>query len=237
MALHPEDHKRNTPEDLPIGWDLTRREPSLDAAWYRDLVEHSDDMLWVHDLQGRLLSTNPVPARLLGYSVSELLQIPMREFIDPQFRQQFDDYLREIERTEEAHGVLAVVTRTGERRFWEYSNTLRTEGMDTPVVRGIAHDVTDRVRVERSLRETNEKLSQHGSQLDTSVRELKLFRTLLDQSNDAIVVVDATTLGILDVNQKMCSELGYGREELLSMTLQSKLKRLGINPTREPRKH
>ena len=143
----------------------------------------------------------------------------MREFIDPQYRTQFDEYLHEIERTGEAHGVIAVVTRTGERRFWEYSNTLRTEGMDAPVVRGIAHDVTDRVLVERSLRETNEKLRQDASELDISVRELKLFRTLLDQSNDAIVVADATTLDILDVNEKACSELGYTPKELLGMTI------------------
>jgi hypothetical protein len=27
--------------------------------WYRDLVEHSQDLLCVHDLEGRLLSVNP----------------------------------------------------------------------------------------------------------------------------------------------------------------------------------
>ncbi len=225
MPSHPEQRKPHTPEELPLGWDLTRREPYQNTDWYRDLVEHSDDMLCVHDLQGRLLSTNPVAARLLGYSVGELLQIPVRDFIDPQYRSQFDDYLREIERSGEAHGVIAVITRTGEQRFWEYSNTLRTESAETPVVRGIAHDVTDRVRVERSLRETNEKLRHNAGELDKSVRELQLFRTLLDQSNDAIVVVDAPTLRILDVNEKMCSELGYSREELLHMTIYA------INPS------
>jgi len=46
---------------------------------------------------------------------------------------------------------------------------------------------------------------------------LKLFRLLIDQSNDAIQVVDLETMRLLDVNAKACSSLGYTREELLSM--------------------
>ncbi len=51
------------------------------------------------------------------------------------------------------------------------------------------------------------------------LRELKLFRTLLDQSNDAIEVTDPQTLRFLDVNERACVELGYTREELLTMTV------------------
>ncbi len=46
---------------------------------------------------------------------------------------------------------------------------------------------------------------------------LKLFRMLIDQSNDGIQVVDLGTMRLLDVNARVCSSLGYTREELLSM--------------------
>ena len=84
--------------------------------------------------------------------------MPMRDFVAPQFRSQFDAYLREIERTGESRGLLAVVTRSGEQRIWEYHNTLRTEGVAAPIVRGIAHDVTEQVRAEKALRASNEQL-------------------------------------------------------------------------------
>ena len=103
-----------------------RRALHENEDWYQDLVEHSHDLLCIHDLEGRLLSVNPAPARLLGYSVEEILQIPMRELIAPEFRAQFDAYLKQIERVGEARGLLAVMTRSGERRIWEYHNTLRT---------------------------------------------------------------------------------------------------------------
>jgi len=219
MALHPEQRKRHFPEEAPVAWDPIRRDLEENEDWYRDLVEHSQDLLCVHDLQGRLLSINPVPARLLGYSVEEMLHKPMRDFVDPQFRSQFDDYLREIERTGESRGLLAVVTRWGEQRIWEYHNTLRTEGMETPIVRGIAHDVTERVRAEKALRASNEQLLKTAREQERVLQGLTLFRTLLDQSNDAIQVMDPETQRFLDVNERTCVELGYSREELLSMTV------------------
>jgi formate hydrogenlyase transcriptional activator len=176
-------------------------------------------LLCVHDLEGRFLSVNPVPARLLGYSVEEVMQRPMRDFVDPQFHAQFDAYLREIARTGESRGLLAVVTRSGEQRIWEYHNTLRTDGVARPIVRGIAHDVTDRVRAEKALRVSNDRLLKTAEERERTIRELTLFRTLLDQSNDAIKVIDPETLRFLDVNEKACVDLGYSRDELLSMTV------------------
>src|SRR6266436_7184637 len=217
MALHPA--KRHVPEELPVAWEPIRRALEENKDWYRDLVEHSQDLLCVHDLEGRFLSVNPVPARLLGYSVEEMLRKPMRDFVDPQSRTEFDAYLREIKRTGQSRGVMAVVTRSGEQRFWEYHNTLRTEGVASPIVRGIAHDVTERVRAEKALRATNEDLLKTAQERERMLHELTLFRTLLDQSNDAIQVVDPETLRFLDVNERACLQLGYSREELLSMTV------------------
>ena len=124
---------------------------------YRDLVEHSEDLVCTHDLEGRLISVNPAPARVLGYDVAELLQIPMRELIAPEFREQFDAYLARIRTASADKGLLSVLTRSGERRTWEYNNTLRTEGVASPIVRGMAHDVTERKRAEKALRESEER--------------------------------------------------------------------------------
>jgi PAS domain S-box-containing protein len=112
-----------------------------------------------------------------------------------------------------------VVTRSGEQRIWEYHNTLRTEGVESPIVRGMAHDVTERMRAEKGLRASNEQFLKTARDQERTLRELTLFRTLLDQSNDAIEVADPETMRFLDVNERACLELGYSREELLSMTV------------------
>jgi len=143
MDLRPGPEQRRALEDETGGM---RRALHHNEDWYQDLVEHSHDLLCIHDLRGRLLSVNPAPARALGYTVEELLQIPMRDLVAPEFRPQFDAYLSEIERTGESRGLLALMTRSGQRRIWQYYNTLRTDGVAAPIVLGIAHDVTEQMR-------------------------------------------------------------------------------------------
>jgi len=217
MDVHPGPEKSRISEEKLAELDPIQRALHENEDWFQDLVEHSQDLLCIHDLEGRLLSVNPTPARLLGYSVEEILKIPMRELVAPEFRPQFDAYLKEIERVGEAHGFLAVMTRSGTRRIWEYHNTLRTEGVASPIVRGMARDVTEQRETEKLLRQVSERLLDKVRESERTIQELKLFRTLVDQCNDAIKVIDPETLRFLDVNEKACSELGYSREELLSL--------------------
>ena len=65
-------------------------------------------------------------------------------------------------------------------------------------LRGTVQDITERKQRENAL---------------------ALFRSLIDGSNDALEVIDPTTLRFLDVNDKACRDLGYSREELLSLTV------------------
>jgi len=175
MVLDPGERKRQLPEKAPVAWNRIRQNLEENEDWCRDLVEHSHDLLCIHDLDGRFLSVNPVPARLLGYSVEEVLRTPMRDFIDPQFHDQFEAYLREVKSAGVARGMLAVRTRSGERRIWEYHNTLRTKGIEKPMVRGIAHDVTDRVRAEKALRTSEQRLrlAQEVARMGTFERNLQ----------------------------------------------------------------
>ncbi len=217
MDLHPGTKTYHVAEVKFADLDLIRRALDENTDWYQDLVEHSQDLLCIHDLQGRLLAVNAAPARVLGYSVEELLKIPMREMIVPEFRPDFDAYLKDIAITGESHGWMGVMTRSGEQRIWEYHNTLRIEGVASPIVRGMARDVTEQRRAERLAREANDLLRNQARENERTIRELKLFRALLDQSNDSIKVIDPETLRLLDVNERACSELGYSREEMLSL--------------------
>ncbi|RME88104.1 MAG: PAS domain S-box protein, partial [Anaerolineae bacterium] len=122
---------------------------------YRDLVENSLQLICTHDLEGRLLSVNRAGVQIMGYnSAEELIGRNIRDFLSPDVRHLFDDYLQTIRRKGSASGLMRVRTANGEERIWEYHNTLRTEGVEQPVVRGLAYDITDRVRAEQQLRES-----------------------------------------------------------------------------------
>ena len=119
---------------------------------YRDLVENSEDLICTHDLAGRILSINAVAARGLGYPVEELLGARIPQFLRQDRTHEFAEYLKAVEATGVAKGLMSVRTRSGEKRFWEFHCSLRTEGVPSPIVRGIAHDVTERVEAERALK-------------------------------------------------------------------------------------
>ena len=76
------------------------------------------------------------------------------------------------------------------------------------------------------------RLRRENKQAEES---LKLFRTLVDRSNDAIEVVDAETGRFLDVNETACLRLGYTREEMLSLSLPD-ITAVGENPFSLPAK-
>jgi PAS domain S-box-containing protein len=52
-----------------------------------------------------------------------------------------------------------------------------------------------------------------------ATQALSLFRTLVDQSSDGFEVVDVETGRYLDINETVCRELAYRREELLELTV------------------
>ena len=128
---------------------------------YRDLVENSQDLIYTHDLEGNLLSVNEALVRLLGYSRESLLHMNLSDFLIPELRDQLGAYLKEIQSQGQASGIMRLQTATGETRYWEYNNTLRTEGVAIPIARGMAHDVTERRLAELALRESEQRYRSH----------------------------------------------------------------------------
>jgi formate hydrogenlyase transcriptional activator len=158
---------------------------------YRDLFDHSEDLVCTHDLNGRLLLVNPASACLLGYEVDEFLKIPMRDLIVPEYRVLFDDYLARMNTNGADKGLMCVMARSGEIRTWEYNNTLRAEGVATPIVRGIAHDVTEKRRAELGLLKSEQR-----------------YR-LLFEKNLAGVATCSLNGELLDCNDAWARMLGY----------------------------
>lgn len=155
-------------------------EPIENDDLYRDLVEHSHDLICTHDLQGILLSINKAPLEILGYSRDEMLNKPLRNFVAPEARANCDQYLAEIKRDGFAKGILPVLTKGGEIRLWEYDNTVRTYGVGAPIVRGMAHDVTEQKRTEKALRKTEER-----------------FRLMAENIKDIFWIIEPKTLKLI----------------------------------------
>lgn len=137
---------------------------------FRELVERSRELICTHDFDGRLLSVNPRVIEVLGYGEHELLGMNIRDVLVPEYRETFEGYLAKMRAGGRASGEMVVQTRSGEKRLWEFYNSLHMKD-GVPVVRGMAHDATERTQAECALGETQER-----------------HRQLLELSPNAIVI-------------------------------------------------
>jgi PAS domain S-box-containing protein len=144
---------------------------NVDTRLSEVLVENSLGLMCVHDLDGVLRSLNPAVAESLGYEPGHGVGRNLRDFLIPAVRHLFDDYLRRIRLEKKASGLMRLEARDGSERIWMYRNTLCTPEGSVPVVLGHALDITDRIRVERALKEAKNQLRAANDELTHRVEE------------------------------------------------------------------
>jgi PAS domain S-box-containing protein len=173
-----------TLEGLTAAWQETSAALRDSERRYRELVEYSLGLICTHDPTGTILSINPAAANLLGYHPEDGIGHNLREFLSPDTRHLFDDYLRRIQDQGHDAGLMRVVTRAGVERVWMYRNVL-SHGPGGTYVLGHAIDVTDRVAAERTLRHSEQALRNAQGELEARVHE----RTAaLAEANERLLV-------------------------------------------------
>jgi PAS domain S-box-containing protein len=150
---------------IGVAMDVTERAKWIDAIregaeMYRDLVENSQALICTHGLDGKLLSLNERPAKILGYQAGELIGRRIPDLLPNDGEKLYSRYREQMVQYGSATGLLALRTRSGERRIWEYQNTLKSFGVSEPIVHGIAHDITERFEAEKRVRKSEALLSQ-----------------------------------------------------------------------------
>ncbi|PJB32823.1 MAG: hypothetical protein CO109_02520 [Deltaproteobacteria bacterium CG_4_9_14_3_um_filter_65_9] len=197
-------------EKKSLEMENVRRDQEREIAWrrrvenalresedrYRDLVDHSTDTIYTHDLEGNVLSANEAAPKVTGYSLESLLRMNLRDLLDPKLRDGFDAYLAEIREKGRAAGVMRILTAAGDTRYWEFSNTLRTEGVAAPIVRGTARDVTDRILAEKALRKSEKQYQKLSTE----------FHATLDAIPDNITIL-SPGMTVVWANRATAAEL------------------------------
>ncbi len=78
----------------------------------------------------------------------------MKRFLAPPVRPLFDAYLERIRRNGSDSGLMRLAAKDGSERIWLYRNVLYEEAGAPPRVLGHAQDITERVRAEEALKES-----------------------------------------------------------------------------------
>ncbi len=137
--------------------DITERKRIKSALMvsekkYRELFEESKDTVFIVNTHGRLVDVNPAGSELLGYTKKELLALDLVHdlHITPQARSQFrkklvpEGYVKDAELELRRKDGKIVVVHVSASLIYDAKERLSG-------YRGIAHDVTDRKRLEQQL--------------------------------------------------------------------------------------
>jgi PAS domain S-box-containing protein len=189
-----------------LGEQLTKAGFRSDArkleALNRELVESVRAILRrAEPSTFRTTFVNKHVEEILGYPVKGWLNNPSFwvEHLHPEDRERTVAFTEKAIQEQRNHELEYRMIAADGRIVWlhEIVNVIVENGVTIELV-GVSGDITARKRTEESM---------------------ALFRKLIDGSNDAIEVVDPITLNFLDMNEKACRDLGYRREEMLSMSV------------------
>jgi two-component system cell cycle sensor histidine kinase/response regulator CckA len=146
---------------------------SQDDDRFRDLVENSPDLICTHDLDGRIVTVNAAASRAVDIPKEILHSMRVQDLLAPDQQEGFAAYIGALKRDGAATGRMAVQRKDGRRRVWEYRTTLGAEGAATPIVFGVARDVTESVDVLKAVRRSEEG-----------------FRSIIENASDIIAIVE-----------------------------------------------
>jgi PAS domain S-box-containing protein len=179
--------------------------PLSDAA-VSNLLDFAPDAMMVVDHEGRIILVNSQAERLFGYSRNELLQQPIEVLIPERFVQPHRKHMA---------GFLASPTLRPMGAGLELRG-LRKDGAEFPIEIRLSPVLTEQGMLVCSvIRDTTEPHKAQEALRWSEVRYRRLFET----AKDGILILDANTGQITDVNPFLVEMLGHSHDEFLGKKL------------------
>ena len=172
-------------------------------AKFRDLFDNADDPMYTHDLKGNFLTVNKIGIKLLGGTEEEIIGSNISKWLTPDSYRIFEDRVRKIYLNQplEPTVVIEVINKNGEHKFGEARTRLIKDGNRIIAVHGIVRDITEKIKLEKDLKESEEK-----------------YRDLFENAQDAMYVLDIKA-NILKMNRIGLQILGCSSEEVIGTNI------------------
>lgn len=127
---------------------------SVSEKRYRDLFNYSQAIICTHDMEGRFLTVNPSLCDVMEYAEEEVTGRSLKDFMLPEDQDAFDElYLSALESNKKIRGLFRVINKSGKKVYLLYQNYCVEEPGAEKYVIAFAQDVTDRIKVEKQLKE------------------------------------------------------------------------------------
>ncbi|MDD5475880.1 MAG: PAS domain S-box protein [Syntrophales bacterium] len=167
---------------VEIVTDITERRRAEEAMRlseqkYRELFEHANDIIFILDLEGKIMSCNAAAENTYGYERSQLLEMSIEELLDRDYLPVMKELIRgKVDRID-VQNPREFLTRTkdGEAVWVEVNARFITEKGKPLYVHGIARNITERKKMESALRKRERELEEKSSNLEDANTALKVL--------------------------------------------------------------
>jgi PAS domain S-box-containing protein len=149
---------------------------------YRELFENANDVIFLHDLKGKIVAVNRAAEYLTGYSRSEVVGKEFQELVAPEARQQTQDNIRaHLGGSATQHYELPILSKFGTRRFLEVNTRIIYRRGHPVGIQGIGRDITERKLAQQRLLESSQELQEKNQKLSTALRLAREATQLKEQ--------------------------------------------------------
>lgn len=138
---------------------------------FRELFENANDVIFLHDLKGKILAVNRAAEYLTGYSRMDVVGESFERLIAPEARHQMPDSIRaHLGGSATQHYELPILSKFGTRRFLEVSTRIIYRRGHPVGIQGIGRDITERKQGQQRLLASARELQQKNEELSTALR-------------------------------------------------------------------
>jgi len=225
MDFPQEPHQRATPSELEDGSPLPLTDLTSDTAKELDEAQQSlltsrieqqarifdqalsasPDLIFMIDRLGRFTYVNLALAQLVRLEQRQILGKTWQLLsLPPEFMEPIDTRREQVFTTKQTSThEISYPTNLG-RKMYEFTlSPIVGISSKTEAIICIAREITKRNQVQAALQDSEAK-----------------YRNLFESANDAIFIIDAETLRILNGNWNAARRLGYTPTELLNLSVQ-----------------
>ena len=149
---------------------------------FRELFENANDVIFVHDLKGKIQEVNRATEYLTGYSRTEVLGKNIDQLIAPEARHLALDIVRaHLGGSAPQHYELPIISKSGNLRFLEVSTRMMYRRGHPIALQGIGRDITERKHAQQRQLESSRELQMKNEELSTALRLAREATQLKEQ--------------------------------------------------------
>lgn len=201
---------KNNTVGLSIARDITERmkaenEIKESEEKFRNIFNSANDSIFLHKISddgkpGKFIEVNDVACKTFGYSRDEFLKMTPKDIVSP--REGDDVFKRGAKLIEKEHNTFESkdITKEGLEIPMEINSHLITL-KGKKLVLSVSRDITERKKAENALKESENYMK-------------KILATI----QTGIVVIDAKTKEIIDVNKAAIELIGATKYEIIGKT-------------------